>query len=80
VNKLTVIECELCNSTGGLLPWQDDFRRVALIDDDDNSGICRVILNRHTKEMTDLSATERAATPGPKPDPDALALCLQQHI
>ena len=60
VNKLTVMECELCNGAGGLLLWGDDFCRVVLIDDKDYSGFCRVILNRHIKEMTDLNATERA--------------------
>jgi len=60
VNKLTVIDCELCNSTGGLLLWQDDFCRVVLINDDDYPGCCRVILNRHVREMTDLSTAERA--------------------
>ncbi len=59
VNKLTVIDCELCNSVGGLLLWQDDFCRVVLIDDNDYPGFCRVILNRHVKEMTELSAEER---------------------
>ena len=60
MNKLTVIECELCNATGGELLWQDDFCRVVLIEDDDYPGFCRVILNKHVKEMTELSAAERA--------------------
>ena len=60
MNKLTVIDCELCNSTGGALLWNDDFCRVVLVDDADYPGFCRVILNRHVKEMTDLSAAERA--------------------
>ena len=60
MNKLTVIDCELCNSKGGALLWQDDFCRVVLVADDDYPGFCRVILNRHVKEMTDLDVAERA--------------------
>ena len=59
MNNLTVMDCELCNSTGGLLLWQDEFCRVVLVEDDEHSGTCRVILNRHVREMTDLSAAER---------------------
>lgn len=60
VNNLTVIECELCNSTGEQLLWRDDFCRVVLVEDDDYPGFCRVILNRHVREMTDLAPAERA--------------------
>ena len=60
VNKLTVIECELCNSEGGRLLWRDEFARVVLVDSDEYPGFCRVILNRHVKEMTELSIAERA--------------------
>jgi diadenosine tetraphosphate (Ap4A) HIT family hydrolase len=59
VNKLTVIECELCNSAGGQLLWRNDTARVVLVADDDYPGFCRVILNRHVKEMTDLAEAER---------------------
>jgi diadenosine tetraphosphate (Ap4A) HIT family hydrolase len=58
VNKLTVIECELCNSAGGHLLWRDDIARVVLVADDDYPGFFRVILNRHAKEMTDLAEPE----------------------
>ncbi|HEU0203475.1 MAG TPA: HIT family protein [Burkholderiaceae bacterium] len=34
--------------------------RVVLVDDADYPGFCRVIFNRHAREMTDLSAAERA--------------------
>lgn len=40
--------------------WDDGFARVVLIGDADHPGYCRVILNAHRKEMTDLSETERA--------------------
>ncbi len=51
--------CELCNSPGGELIWQDNFCRVVRVDDADYPGFCRVILNSHTKEMTDLDAHQR---------------------
>lgn len=51
--------CELCDTPGGELIWQDKFCRVVLLDDVDYPGFCRVILNSHTKEMTDLTPQER---------------------
>jgi diadenosine tetraphosphate (Ap4A) HIT family hydrolase len=52
-------KCELCDQTGGTLLWQDESCRVVLVEDADYPGFCRVIWNRHVKEMTDLSTTER---------------------
>ena len=51
--------CELCAKPGGELIWQDEFCRVVRVDDVDYPGFCRVILNRHTREMSDLQAGER---------------------
>lgn len=51
--------CELCDTPGGELIWQDKFCRVVLLEDMDYPGFCRVILNSHTKEMTDLTPQER---------------------
>ena len=51
--------CELCDTPGGELVWQDAFCRVVLLDDVDYPGFCRVILNSHSKEMTDLTSQER---------------------
>lgn len=51
--------CELCSAAGGELIWQDSFCRVVRVDDIDYPGFCRVILNKHVKEMTELSTTER---------------------
>lgn len=51
--------CELCDKPGGELLWQNDLSRVVLVDDPQYPGFCRVILNRHVKEMTDLTASER---------------------
>ena len=39
--------------------WQDELCRVVLVDDRDYPGFCRVILNRHVSEMTDLDAAAR---------------------
>lgn len=60
MTKLTAMGCELCNPASEQVLWQDDFCRVTLMDDSDYPGLCRVILERHMSEMTDLSAPERA--------------------
>lgn len=51
--------CDLCTTAGGELLWQDSLCRVVRVDDQDYPGFCRVILNRHIKEMTDLQPSER---------------------
>lgn len=53
------MQCELCAETGGELVWQDDLVRVVLVDDALYPGFCRVILQRHVAEMTDLAADEQ---------------------
>ncbi len=52
--------CDLCETDGGKLLWRDDLCRVVLVADPDYPGFCRVILNRHAREMTDLPPPERA--------------------
>jgi diadenosine tetraphosphate (Ap4A) HIT family hydrolase len=53
--------CPLCDTPGGDLLWQDDFCRVVRVTDTpDYPGFCRVILNRHVAEMTDLAPAERS--------------------
>jgi len=59
VKKLANAVCELCDSAGGDTLWQDDLCRVVLVDDRDYPGLCRVILNRHVGEMTDLDMATR---------------------
>ena len=59
MNKLTLPSCELCDSAGGEPLWQDELCRVVLVDDRDYPGFCRVILNRHVREMTDLDHETR---------------------
>lgn len=51
--------CGLCESPGGELLWRDAFCRVVLVDDAAYPGFCRVILNHHVREMTDLGESER---------------------
>jgi diadenosine tetraphosphate (Ap4A) HIT family hydrolase len=51
--------CVFCNSLGGELLWQNDLCRVVLVEDANYVGFCRVILNTHVKEMTDLTEVER---------------------
>jgi diadenosine tetraphosphate (Ap4A) HIT family hydrolase len=59
VNNLTAVPCELCNSAGGATLWQDALCRVILVEDRDFPGYCRVVLNEHVSEMTDLNAANR---------------------
>ena len=59
MNKLTVSSCELCDSAGGELLWRDELCRVVLVEDRDYPGFCRVILNRHVREMTDPDEKSR---------------------
>ena len=51
--------CDACSNTGGELLWNSDLCRVVLVDDPDYPGFCRVILNQHIKEMTDLDANHQ---------------------
>ena len=60
MTKSTLLDCELCNSASEQVLWHDGFCRVTLVDDSDYPGLCRVILERHMSEMTDLSAPERS--------------------
>ncbi len=46
--------CPICDASGGVALWQDDFCRVVLADEPDYPGFLRVILNAHVREMTDL--------------------------
>lgn len=53
--------CPLCDTSGGAMLWQDDFCRIVRVSDTpDYPGFCRVILNRHVAEMTDLVPQERS--------------------
>ncbi len=52
-------ECELCESPGGEVVWESDLCRVVMVGDPDYPGFCRIILQRHLREMTDLPKQER---------------------
>jgi diadenosine tetraphosphate (Ap4A) HIT family hydrolase len=52
-------DCELCRNAGGDALWRDEFCRVIAVGDTDYPGFCRVVLNRHVREMTDLTEDER---------------------
>lgn len=60
VKKPVVNSCELCEGAGGTLLWRDGFCRVVTVEEADYPGFCRVILNRHTGEMTDLPPRDRS--------------------
>lgn len=54
--------CALCEATGGELVWQDDRCRVIRVEGregDDYPGFCRVVWQKHVREMTDLSVVDR---------------------
>lgn len=51
--------CPLCDDDGGEVLWRDDFCRVIWVGDANYPGFCRVILNRHVKEMSDLHSSDR---------------------
>ena len=52
-------DCELCQGAGGKVVWKDVFARVVLVGDADHPGFCRVIVNDHVREMTDLESAAR---------------------
>jgi diadenosine tetraphosphate (Ap4A) HIT family hydrolase len=59
VKKLTANNCELCESDGGEVLWCDRICRVVSIADSDYPGFCRVVLQDHVGEMTQLDPRTR---------------------
>ncbi|MCS6787009.1 MAG: HIT family protein [Thiobacillaceae bacterium] len=57
--SLSPADCPLCAGPGGETVWRDALCRVVWIDEPDYPGYCRVILNEHVREMTDLPEEER---------------------
>jgi diadenosine tetraphosphate (Ap4A) HIT family hydrolase len=52
--------CPLCQpDTAEIVLWSETLCRVIWVDDAHYPGFCRVILNAHVKEMTDLPLAER---------------------
>ncbi|MDB5822584.1 MAG: hypothetical protein JWR21_1288 [Herminiimonas sp.] len=56
-----VAGCELCDATGGDVIHRTESYRIVLVDDANYPGFCRVILNDHVREMSELAAADRAA-------------------
>ena len=54
-------DCELCRTDVGPLLWRSDLCRAVLAGEPDFPGSCRVVLQRHAAEMTDLEPGEAAA-------------------
>ncbi len=52
--------CELCNCPGGEVVWESALCRVVTVEEADYPGFCRVILQRHVREMSDLQPAERS--------------------
>lgn len=51
--------CELCGLAGPAL-YRDDKLTVIAVNDPNYPGFCRVIWNAHVREMSQLSAADRA--------------------
>ena len=54
--------CELCETLGGELVWQDELCRVVRVggaEGADYPGFCRVVWRQHVREMSDLTGAER---------------------
>lgn len=54
-------DCVLCQTDGGEVLFRTDEYRVVLVDDAGYPGFCRVVWHAHVREMTSLSAVQRAA-------------------
>lgn len=52
-------DCALCATDGGARLWSDEFLRIVAVEDEHYAGFCRVIVNRHVEEMSDLEPIER---------------------
>ena len=51
-------ECFFCQNSGGEVLYNCDAYRIIWVDDNDYPGYLRVVLNRHLKELTNLSFDE----------------------
>jgi diadenosine tetraphosphate (Ap4A) HIT family hydrolase len=55
------MKCEFCESPGGAVIWRGPLCRVVRVDEPDYPGFCRVILERHATELTQLPDADRIA-------------------
>lgn len=53
--------CPLCQIADEDILFSNELYRIVAVNDPAWPGFCRVILNRHAAEMTDLAVDERAA-------------------
>ncbi len=53
--------CALCDTPGGEVLWADERVRVVWPAEADHPGLCRVVLQAHVAEMTELARSERDA-------------------
>lgn len=56
---MPAIACPLCQPDSARVLWSDDFCHVISVEDAHYPGFCRVILNAHVREMSDLPAAGR---------------------
>jgi diadenosine tetraphosphate (Ap4A) HIT family hydrolase len=58
------MRCLFCEEEGGTVLWRDDFCRIVRAPAEGYPGLCRVVLNRHVREMTDLPEDGRSRLMG----------------
>ena len=58
---MTNTTCPLCQTDGEDILFSNDLYRIIAVNDPAWPGFCRVILNRHATEMTDLPIEDRSA-------------------
>jgi len=58
---MTKTACPLCKTDGEDILFANDLYRIIAVNDPAWPGFCRVILNRHAAEMTDLPIEDRSA-------------------
>jgi len=51
--------CIFCEEAGGHILWEDDFCRAVWAYEADYPALCRVIWDKHVREMTDLDEASR---------------------
>ena len=51
--------CVFCEESGGQILWEDDFCRAVWAYEPDYPGLCRVVWDKHVREMTDLDESGR---------------------
>jgi len=58
-DSFSTAQCVFCQSEGGTILWQEPLLRVVRAEEAGYAGFCRIILQRHVGEMTDLAPAER---------------------